>query len=313
MLRVRFSENANIIVNGENSVKNYFDLIDSQFLDIFLPSHREYIIVSENDTADICILGTQHTDNSLLRENELNIFFTVENFSVGRSHYKHFNKFGRFNNPIVKLYIYNDVCIPRENTLPAIYQRIKYFNKLLDPNSKLYYNQVREKYNKLNTPFNNKKFCLFTSRNMLNTNKQIVYTALQQLGQVDTLDKYNHIIKNKSCYNNIELLRIYNQYKFVITFENSKTQGNITEKIFNVFLANSIPIYDGDPNINDFINPGCFLPYDNKIVQKVQLLMNNEKLYNNIIEKEKTKELDYTFINKNFDRLVTDVQKEDNL
>ena len=32
--------------------------------------------------------------------------------------------------------------------------------------------------------------------------------------------------------------------------------------------------------------------------------MNNEKLYNSIIEKEKTKELDYTFINDNFDRLL---------
>ena len=40
------------------------------------------------------------------------------------------------------------------------------------------------------------------------------------------------------------------------------------------------------------------------IVQKVQMLMNNEELYNNIINKEKTKELDYTFINNNFDRLL---------
>ena len=40
------------------------------------------------------------------------------------------------------------------------------------------------------------------------------------------------------------------------------------------------------------------------IIQKVKLLMNNEKLYNSIIEKEKIKELDYTFINNNFDRLL---------
>ena len=151
------------------------------------------------------------------------------------------------------------------------------------------------------------------SRNLLNNNKRNIVAGLRQLGQVDTLDKYNNIIKNKSCYNSIELLRIYSQYKFVIAFENSKTQGYITEKIFNVFLAKSIPIYDGDPRIYDFINPNSFLQYNDMIIQKVKLLMNNEELYNSIIEKEKIKELDYTFINNNFDRLITDVQKVENL
>tara|TARA_Y100000389_G_scaffold192924_1_gene221105 strand:+ start:2148 stop:3080 length:933 start_codon:yes stop_codon:yes gene_type:complete len=307
MLRVRFSENANIVVTGENSVKNYFDLIDSQFLDIFLPSHKQYTIVPENEVADICILGTQHTNNLLLRDNELNIFFTVENFSVGRNHYQHFNKFGRFNNPLIKLYIYNDICIPRENTIPAMYQRIKYFNKLLDPNSKLYYNQVRENYNKLNTPFNMKKFCLFISQNNLNHNKQIVLNQLSKLGNIDFLHNLankNLKLKTSTCFNSIELLKTFNQYKFVIAFENSNSQGYITEKIFNVFLAKSIPIYDGDPRISDVINTNSFLQYDDLIIQKVQMLMNNEELYNNIINKEKTKELDYTFINNNFDRLL---------
>ena len=157
MLRVRFSENANIVIQEKSGVKNYFDLIDTQFLDIFLPSHREYLIVEENEPADICILGTQHIDNSLIRENELNIFFTVENFAVGHSHYQHLNKFSRFYNPHVKLYIYNDVSMPSTNCIPAIYQRIKYYEKLLDPTSRLYYNDVREKYSELNIPFNEKK------------------------------------------------------------------------------------------------------------------------------------------------------------
>ena len=120
MLRVRFS--ANIVVNEKIGVKNYSDLIDSQFLDIFLPSHKQYKIVPKNEPADICILSSQHTNNTLLKENELNIFFTLENFKVGRSHYQHFNKFGRHGNPLVKLYIYNDICIPTNNTIPALYQ-----------------------------------------------------------------------------------------------------------------------------------------------------------------------------------------------
>ena len=69
-------------------------------------------------------------------------------------------------------------------------------------------------------------------------------------------------------------------------------------------MAKSIPIYDGDPNISDFIYPGSFLQYDDKIIPKVKLMMNNEELYNNIINKKKTKELDYSFINENFDKLM---------
>ena len=292
MLRVRFSEKSKQLIVSENNVQNYYELIDKQCLDIFLPIHKDYIIVEEHEPADICIVGIQHTDNSLLREDEFNIFLSLENFSAGRLHYKHFNKFGRFNNPMIKLYIYNDICIPKENVIPVLYQRINYFNR------------IKNNYNDLNIPFREKKFCLFTSRNLLNCNKRSILTALQKLGHIDTLDKYNLIVKNKSCYNSIELLRIYNQYKFVIAFENSKTQGYITEKIFNVFLAKSIPIYDGDPRISDVINSSSFLQYDDRIIQKVQMLMNNEKLYNSIIEKEKTKELDYTFINDNFDRLL---------
>jgi hypothetical protein len=301
MLRVRFSEKSKQLIVSENNVQNYFELIDKQCIDIFLPPHRKYTIVKEHEPADICIIGIQHTDNTLLRENELNIFLSLENFSVARGHYQHFNKFHRFKNPMIKLYIYNDICIPRDNVIPVIYQRMNYFNR------------IKNNCLTLTVPFHEKKFCLFTSRNMLNTNKQIVYNTLQNIRQVDTLDQYNHIIKNKSCYNSIELLRIFNQYKFIITFENSNTQGYITEKIFNVFLAKSIPIYDGDPNIGDFINSESFLQYDNKIIQKVQLLMHNEELYNAVVNKEKTKELDYTFINDNFDRLISDVQKDNNL
>lgn len=307
MLKVRFCENANIVVSEKNGIKKYSDLLDTQFLDIFLPSHREYIIVDENEKADICIIGTQHTDNSLLREDELNIFLTIENFSVGRKHYQHFNKFNRFDNPMIKLYIYNDVNIPTNNCIPVIYLLVNYFNKLNNINSKLYYNKVRERYNELNTPFNQKKFCLFISQNGLNSNKQKILNELSQLGQIDFLGNLANIntkLKTSSLYNSFELLNTFNQYKFIICFENSKTVGYITEKIFNVFLSKSIPIYDGDPEVNKFINSKSFIPYDNNTLKKINLLMNNEVLYNSMINQEKTKELDYNFINSNFDSLL---------
>jgi len=311
MLRVRFCNNTDIIVNEALGVSNYFDLVDTQFLDIFLPSHREYIIVDEHEPADICIVGTQHTDNSLLRENELNIFFSVENFSAGRTHYQHLNTFGRFGNPLIKLYIYNDATIPvtlgKPHVIPAIYQRIKYFNKLNDINSKLYYEMAREFYNKMDTPFEKKKFCLFISQNMLNPNKMIIVKMLSTLGVIDSLQRLaiaNPELKTSNCFNSYELLKTFNQYKFIICFENSKTEGYITEKIFNVFLAKSIPIYDGDPKVDNFIHKGSYLPFDDNIMNKVKMLRDNETLYNAIIDKPKVKDLEYDSINENFDNLL---------
>lgn len=308
MLRVRFCNNADIIIKEENIDKKYFELIDAQFLDMFLPSHWEYTIVEETEEADICIVGTQHTDNSLLRENELNIFFSIENLSAGRTHYQHLNTFGRYGNPFIKLYIYNDTIQPNDLIIPAIYQRIKYFNKLNDINSKLYYSEARNFLNKMNTPFEEKKFCLFISQNMLNPNKMIILKMLSTIGPIDSLQQLAITypeLKTSNCHNGFELLKLFNQYKFIICFENSKTEGYITEKIFNVFLAKSIPIYDGDPKIDNFIHKGAYLPFDDKILNKIQMLKDNETLYNAIVDKPKVKDLDYDLINDNFDRLLS--------
>ena len=45
--------------------------------------------------------------------------------------------------------------------------------------------------------------------------------------------------------------------------ENSHNEGPyITEKIFNVFLSQSIPIYDGEPKINEYINKKSYIKLD---------------------------------------------------
>lgn len=306
MLKVRFSENVAPVVDINNYNKTYFNLLDLQFLDIFLPSNYRYKIVNKDEDADICIIGIQHTDNSLLKKNEINILYSIENLSVGRTHYKHLNKFGRENNDMIDLYIYNDIIIPTEKFIPAIYMRINYYNKLINLNSHLYYEKVRENYKNINTSFKNKKFCLFVSQHLLNINKQKILSEIQKLGKVDFIKEIansNEYLKTASCFNSYELLKLFNQYKFIICFENSKTTGYITEKIFNVFLSKSIPVYDGDPNIDNFINNLSFIQYNDNAIKKINLLMDNELLYNNMLEQEKTKQLNYTFINNNFKNL----------
>lgn len=283
MLRVRFSEKSKQLIVNKDEIKNYYELPDVIAIQMFLPDKYTYQIVDESEPADICIVGIQHTDNSLLRTNEHNLFLSIENFSVGRTHYQHWNKYGRNNNPLIHIYIYNDIAHPVLNQIPAIYLRCKYFQSIYSPES-IQNNSV---------DFQQKKFCLFTSRNILNSNKQWVVKILSTLGPIDFLHKYDNVLKDKTCYHSPELISIYSQYKFVICFENSKTPGYVTEKIFNVFLSGSIPIYDGAPNITDYIIPESFIAYDKNIINNIKNAMSNPALYDSIIAKEKIQKLNY--------------------
>ena len=138
-----------------------------------------------------------------------------------------------------------------------------------------------------------KKFCLFASQNMLNNSKQQVGQLMSTLGKIDTMQQYPHL-KKETCYNSIELLKVFNQYKFIICFENSNTDGYITEKIFNVFCARSIPIYNGAPNINDYVDKKSYIDFNVitqeealNFIKKIKLISETKPIYDKIINERK--------------------------
>ncbi|MGN1063453.1 MAG: glycosyltransferase family 10 domain-containing protein [Alphaproteobacteria bacterium] len=50
--------------------------------------------------------------------------------------------------------------------------------------------------------------------------------------------------------------------KFGLAYENAKFPGYISEKIFDVMAAASVPIYSGAPDIADFVPKECFINLD---------------------------------------------------
>lgn len=278
MLRVRFVEKQKNFFTDKQTVSHYSHLEQNQGLFIFFPTKYKYVVVDENNEADISIVGIQHEDNHLLRENELNTFISVENLSVGRTHYRHFNKYNKYNNDKIDLYYYNDVTRLNHNTIPiplCFIKQFKYMETVYEPI--------------LQNKFDDKLFCLAISKNNLNHNKNKIIYEMSRLGRVDHISAYNHILSNKSCYNTPEILGVFNRYKFIICVENSKTPGYITEKIFNVFLSKSIPIYDGAPDICDYINEEAFIKYDETFIKKVMFLLSSRGMYNNMINQSKIK------------------------
>ena len=279
--KVRFVEKSNQLI--EKEVKKYFQLSEQKCIDIFLPSEYSYEIVDEAEKADICILGVQHVNNRLLRKNEINILLNRENFGCGRTHYQFFNKYGDCNNHMVDIYIHNhysdvvyDIDGKTPKVLPVVDYRIQYFKKV--------YHEWSEDFN---IPFEAKKFCLFVSANGLNANKRASCELLSNMGNVEFITNYKSILDDKECIHGYHLMKFFNQYKFIICFENSHTNGYITEKIFNVFHARCIPIYDGAPDIDNYINSKAYIRFDSNTLRKVKLLNSSKLLYERVIGMDK--------------------------
>ncbi|HCN84409.1 MAG TPA: hypothetical protein DIT07_12430 [Sphingobacteriaceae bacterium] len=52
---------------------------------------------------------------------------------------------------------------------------------------------------------------------------------------------------------------ISSHYKYALCFENASFPGYVTEKVIDCFVAGVIPIYNGAPNIEDFIPANSFI------------------------------------------------------
>jgi hypothetical protein len=288
-------QNTGVPVVKDDEIKEYYQISQSNFLDMVFygiyDTNDCKITYNYNKSKSVSVYGIQTTSNTVIDPKKLNILMCVENCSVGRTHYKHYNEFKHFNDDRFKIYIYNDISKIQKTdkylAIPFVYLYIDQFVRLL----------TTKKIPRL-LEFKDKKFCLFTSRNMLNGSKKEILNKLLSLniGQVDYIHSFN--LGQYSCYHSNELLTLFNQYKFIICFENSKSNGYITEKIFNVFLAQSIPIYDGAPDVNTFINKDSYISYeDPNLIRKIQLLNNNQILYDKYI---KTPKISKDYNNENW-------------
>lgn len=131
-----------------------------------------------------------------------------------------------------------------------------------------------------------KKFCCIIISNE---------SAFDRIDFVKKLSKYKNVdIYGKTSLTNSdnsqlpkhwdENPKFYSKYKFVICFENSFAEEYITEKLPNVMLGKSVPIYRGAPNIRDYFNTKSFINFDDygsyeKMIKKIIELDKDDKKY----------------------------------
>lgn len=255
-----------------------------QYFNYFFTNNYYYKIIPSNynNTSHITIWDEFFINQNLMKSNEINMLLSVENVSKWK-YYPHYKKFNNYGNTMMNIYLYNHISkieyTKKYLAIPLIHYRINYFQSY---KYKIIPSTI--------TPFENKKFCLMINRSNLNSNINYFYNLLNTIDTVDNISLYNNDISQKSCYNSIELLNVFNKYKFILCFENSYQNGYVTEKIFNCFFAGTIPIYMGAPNILDYFSESCFINVnnintnnENDFLDKIRYISTNKTEYNKFI------------------------------
>lgn len=118
------------------------------------------------------------------------------------------------------------------------------------------------------------RFCQLLSK------YKMVDCAGKALNNTDRLK----VIEETTGKNNAAKIKFMQDYKFSITFENQSAMGYITEKIWVAYLAGTIPIYWGAPNINQYFNPQSFInchDYNSfeEVIDRIREIDNNPALF----------------------------------
>ncbi|MFK7901043.1 MAG: glycosyltransferase family 10 [Cyclobacteriaceae bacterium] len=146
-------------------------------------------------------------------------------------------------------------------------------------------------------------FCNFMYSHQGIKERGIIFDILNQYKKVDAIGKYkNNTILNENSGRHFsswfeESIDIKKGYKFSIAFENDLVNGYTTEKILSSYLANSIPIYLGNPKIttlfneNSFINCHKFKCLEDVVGYVKEIDLNDDMFQKIITAKKPTKNL----------------------
>lgn len=125
-------------------------------------------------------------------------------------------------------------------------------------------------------------FCAYVMSNTTNS-------APERIHLFESLSEYKTVNSGGKWRNNVggpvkDKVAFQAKHKFVIAFENYSHPGYMTEKFAQAAQSNAIPIYWGDPNIEDLINPKSFInchkfeSFD-EAVTRIKQLDNDDQLY----------------------------------
>jgi hypothetical protein len=138
------------------------------------------------------------------------------------------------------------------------------------------------------------RFCVFVVSNGAASERANFFKCLSEYKRVDSYGKFlNNCpgVTLPECDTD-EYYDSLCSYKFMICFENARTNYYLTEKLINAYLSGCIPIYWGCPETDRLINPKSCLVLDPsashnsmlELVEKVKILDNDPVAYKEMYE-----------------------------
>ena len=116
----------------------------------------------------------------------------------------------------------------------------------------------------------------------------------------------------KPAYNTKEYHSFVNQFKFIISMENSREDTYITEKLINGILSNIIPVYWGSDKVHDYINEERFLNLKDinntyEIIDKMKYLHINPDEWLKMVNKNVFPNIDNT-LERTIENITNDIK-----
>lgn len=144
-----------------------------------------------------------------------------------------------------------------------------------------------------------RKFCAFVyGKSVCNPMRIHLFDKLNEYKKVDSGGLLKNNIGRKIGSKKIDKINFQKQYKFVIACENQQFPEYNTEKIFEAFASNAIPIYWGDPKIDEIYNEESFINCNklkdlDEVLKVVKEIDNDDEKYIKMLEAPIFKDKDY--------------------
>ena len=146
--------------------------------------------------------------------------------------------------------------------------------------------------------------------------------ALSQYKHIDCPGKVlnnmqNAIVPRKTFGEELSKREFIKQYKFTIAFENHKVEGYTMEKLWDAFREGSIPIYWGNPLIDQSVSPEAFINCNdycndwNAVIEKIKEIDSDDAYYMDMLQKSPLKDTyrsDFCGLQEFLKKAIGDIQ-----
>ena len=285
----------NNIINNDIDFKAYNDMFSNQFdfskLNYPVPSVKRKIYVKYMDFWPAFVLERFDVHKILIERYEVVVSDNPDYVIFSEFGGENYGSEKRYN--CVKLFLSIENRGPNfDNTDYAI--GIHYINKgdryFRKPTEVHQLTAIHSVYNVTRVKgidIKNKKFCAWVVSNGSGSVRNNFFDKLSEYKTVDSGGSFRNNVGGAVS----DKLGFLKNYKFSICFENSKTQGYISEKLSDAFEAGTIPIYYGDDTVLEILNNRSYIHVkdENDFAEKIELIKKidqNDTLYEEMIREK---------------------------